>query len=139
MAGGGEPPGAAPPPWLPPPPGVAAVPLASSPPPAPPPAAPPSAPAGEPPPAPAAADAAAMLAGCLGALPLLQAGGEGLLDQVFRLPFRDALDVRHLADDEVLGALVHLLLAERQALALADQPEVLQHLCDLRQTASLHL
>src|SRR5579864_2028091 len=44
------------------------------------------------------------LARCLGCpLPLLQAGREGLFDEVFRLPLGDALDVRHLADDEVLA------------------------------------
>src|ERR1700761_9178782 len=52
-------------------------------------------------------------------LPLLEAGRQGLLHQVLRVTLRDVLDVRDLADNKVLGALVHLLFTERQALALA--------------------
>jgi len=47
--------------------------------------------------------------------------------------------VGDLADDEVLGPLVHLLLTEREALALGDEPQVLEHFGDVGETAGLHL
>src|SRR5436305_2811394 len=72
-------------------------------------------------------------------LPLLQAAVERLLYQRLRLTFYDALDVGDLADDEVLGPLVHLLLAEGEALALRDEPQVLEHLRHVGETAGLHL
>src|SRR5215212_3307582 len=60
-------------------------------------------------------------------VPLGEAGVEGRLHQSQGIGLGDAAHVGDLADDEVLGALEHLLLAERQALALAHQPQVLEH------------
>src|SRR6185436_18332975 len=77
--------------------------------------------------------------GGFGSLPLLQAAVEGVLHQLLRLALVDALDVGDLADDEVLGPLVHLLLAEREALALRDETQVLEHLGHVGETAGLHL
>src|SRR5262245_11388742 len=78
-------------------------------------------------------------AGGLGPRPLLEARGQGALDDLLGVPLPDTLDVRHLADDEVLGPLVHLLLAERQALALRHEAQVLEHLRHVGQPARLHL
>ena len=74
-----------------------------------------------------------------GSVPLLDARGKGPLDLLLGVAFGQPLDVRDLADDEVLGALVHLLLAEGEALLLADEAEVLEHLGDLGDPPRLHL
>src|SRR5687767_6498729 len=70
---------------------------------------------------------------------LLEAGGERALHQLLGVLLGDVLDVRDLAHDEVLGALVHLLLAEGETLLEAHQAQVLEHLGDLGQPPSLHL
>src|SRR5690606_12605955 len=52
-----------------------------------------------------------------------QAGRKRLVDLATRLLLVDLAHVCHFADEEVASLLEHLLLAEREALALADQTE----------------
>src|SRR5690349_18442508 len=54
-----------------------------------------------------------------------------LLNQLLGLRLRNALDDGHFRDQQVLGAVVHLLLAEGEALLLLHFVEVLEHLGDV--------
>ena len=60
-------------------------------------------------------------------------------DQLLRLGLRDVLDDGHFGNQQVLGAVVHLLLAEREALLLLHFAEVLEDVGDVFETAGLHL
>src|SRR3954454_23519846 len=66
---------------------------------------------------------------------LLQRAG----DQLLRLGLGDVLDDGHFGNQQVLGAVVHLLLAEREALLLLYFAEVLEDVGDVFETARLHL
>src|SRR5437764_6822352 len=56
------------------------------------------------------------------------------LDQLLGFLLVDSFDDGDLGDDEVLRAVVHLLLAEREALAALDFAEVLQDVRNILET-----
>src|SRR5687768_14132117 len=71
--------------------------------------------------------------------PTLRRPCERPVDQPFDLVLVHAVDDRNLGHDQVLGTLVHLLLAERQRLARHDEVQGLQYVRDVMEPAALHL
>src|SRR5205085_9839856 len=63
---------------------------------------------------------------------------EAFFDQFLRFGLVDALDDRDFGDDQVLRTVIHLLLAEREALLFRDFVEVLEDFRHVFEAAGLH-
>ena len=63
------------------------------------------------------------------------------LEEISKMTWKDfdGNEQPFLNDDEVLGAFVHLLFTEGEALFLADKTKILENLGNVRQLAGLHL